>query len=384
MARRLIADGHKVTMICGSFGHGKTGLDGEFSKGRRDGMVEGIEIIEFDLSYRNSDGFFRRALTFARFAVRSIAIALSKPTDLVFATSTPLTVALPGIFARWLRGKPFVFEVRDLWPELPREMKAITNPAALAALGILEWAAYKSAHRLIGLSPGIVKGIARHNVQAKDIVMIPNGCDTELFGEEVLPWRPDGVDQQDFLAVFAGTHGQANGLDAVVDAAVELKNRSVTGIKLLLIGQGMEKRRLTARVESQGLSDYLLFMDPVPKTKLAGLLAGADLGLQILANIPAFYYGTSPNKFFDYLAAGLPVLTNYPGWVADLVVANSAGVAASPDDASAFADALVEARSRIADGNITRENARALAKRDFDRNVLGKRWIKFVTGALPT
>lgn len=381
MARRLIADGHRVTMVCGSFGHGNTGLDSKFVKGRRDGVVEGITVIEFDLSYHNSDRFFRRALTFARFAFRSIVVALTEPTDIVFATSTPLTVALPGIVARWFRRKPFVFEVRDLWPELPREMKAITNPAALAALSILEWTAYKSAHRLIGLSPGIVKGIARHNIVAENIAMIPNGCDTELFGNNIQPWRPDGVSPDDFLAVFAGTHGQANGLDAVIDAAVELKRRGIRGIKLLLIGQGMEKHRLVARADAQGVGEYVKFMDPVPKTRLTGLLAGADLGLQILANIPAFYYGTSPNKFFDYLAAGLPVLTNYPGWVADLVLENAAGVAAGPENASAFADALVEARSRIDGRDITRANVLALAKREFDRDLLGKQWIEFVTGA---
>jgi glycosyltransferase involved in cell wall biosynthesis len=382
MARRLIAAGNRVTMVCGSFGHGHTGLDTPFTNGKREGLVDGIEVIEFDLSYRNSDGFLKRSLTFARFALRSVQVALRRPADLVFATSTPLTVALPGIAARWLRRKPFVFEVRDLWPEIPREMGAIKNPLVLGAMAVLEWVAYRSANRLVGLSPGIAEGIARHNVAADRIAMVPNGCDIDLFNGAVEPWRPDGVGPDDFLAVFAGTHGNANGLGAVVDAAAELKRRNIGGIKLLLVGQGMEKPKLLERASTERLDDYLIFMDPVPKTRLSGLLAGADLGLQILANVPAFYYGTSPNKFFDYLAAGLPVLTNYPGWVAELVTQNAAGVAASPDDPSAFVDALLEAKAGIAAGRVSGANAFALAKREFDRDLLGQRWIDFVTGAV--
>lgn len=119
MARRLVARGHQVTMVCGSYGGGQTGLDVPFSKGRRQGTVDGIDIIEFDLAYSNTDGFIKRTTTFFSFALRSIRLAMTEEYDLVFATTTPLTAGIPGIFARWLRGKAFVFEVRDLWPELP-------------------------------------------------------------------------------------------------------------------------------------------------------------------------------------------------------------------------------------------------------------------------
>ncbi len=167
---------------------------------------------------------------------------MTEEYDLVFATTTPLTAGIPGIFARWLRGKAFVFEVRDLWPELPKAMGVITNPVVLGMMSVLEWLSYRSAHRLIGLSPGIVEGIERLGVPAHLVEMVPNGCDLDIFASDSEPWRPERVKADDLLAVFAGTHGVANGLDAVLNAAAELKKRGRDDIKLLLVGQGSSSR----------------------------------------------------------------------------------------------------------------------------------------------
>jgi glycosyltransferase involved in cell wall biosynthesis len=383
MARRLVDTGHSVTIVCGSYGIGHTGLEGPFVGGRRKGLVEGIEVIEFDLAYSNKDGAAKRILTFATFALKSSWIAVSEPADIVFASTTPLTAALPGIAAKWLRGRRFVFEVRDLWPELPKAMGVITNPVILNAMSLLEWMAYKSADRLIALSPGIAKGVSRFGARPGNVAMVPNGCDLEMFGAPVQSWRPEGVEADDFMAIFTGTHGPANGLHAVVDAAVELKRRGITGIRLVLVGDGKEKAELQRRAQAEGLAEFLVFHPSVPKTQLTGLMASADLGMQILANVPAFYYGTSPNKFFDYLAAGLPVLTNYPGWIADLVTSHGAGVVAAPNDAGAFVDALLHARELKVQGRLTRDPVRLLAKQ-FDRDLLAEQWIAFVTtGRLP-
>lgn len=377
MARRLLARGHQVTMVCGSYGGGETGLVQPFVRGCRRGRADGIDVIEFDLKYSNSDGFLKRALTFARFALRSSALVFSEQYDLLFATTTPLTAGIPGIFARWLRRKRFVFEVRDLWPELPRAMGVIRNPLVLAAMSLLEWASYRSAHRLIGLSPGIMEGIVARGVPRDRVTLVPNGCDFDIFATDATPWRPEGVDAGDLLAVFAGTHGVANGLDAVLDAAAELKRRGRGDIKLLLIGQGLLKPDLEARAGREGL-DNVLFHEPVDKARLAGLMAATDLGLQILANVPAFYYGTSPNKFFDYLAAGLPVLNNYPGWLAELIAQYRCGLAVPPDDFRAFADALeLAADDRIA-LRAMGERGRELARRQFERSLLADQWVDWL------
>ncbi len=383
MARRLVHHGHQVTMVCGSYGGGDTGLEHEFKNGKREGSIAGINIIEFDLAYSNTDGFIKRASTFVKFAMKSIGLALTQQYDVVFATTTPLTAGIPGIFARWLRRKPFVFEVRDLWPELPKQMGVIKNPIVLGLMSMLEWLSYRSAHRCVGLSPGIVAGIEKRGVKPEKIALVPNGCDLDIFqlahDEKSNEWRPEGVSNSDLMAIFTGTHGQANGLDAALNAALELKNRGRTDIKLAFVGQGKLKHELQVKAQALALSN-VVFHPPVNKEKLAGLMASADLGLQLLANIPAFYYGTSPNKFFDYISAGLPVLNNYPGWLEGMINENSCGFTVAPDDPIAFADALEKAASDKAELKLMGNRASDLASKEFDRKELADKWVNWVAG----
>lgn len=380
MARKLVTLGHSVTMICGSYGMAASGLTGAFRRNRREGVVDGIRVIEFDLAYSNRDGFAKRSVTFLRYALGAMRIALTGTYDLLFATTTPLTAALPGLVARWLRGKPFVFEVRDLWPELPKAMGAIRNPLVLWALAALEHVAYRSANRCIALAPGIATGIARTGVAPKRIELIPNGCDLEVFQAASPVTRPPGIPATNLMAIFAGTHGTANGLDAVLDAAAVLRDRGRGDISLVLVGDGRCKPSLRERVEREQL-ECVVMLDPIPKQRLAGLLAASDLGIQCLADIPAFYFGTSPNKFFDYIAAGLPVLNNYPGWVADIIERERCGFTVAPRDALAFADVLERAAADRAGLRDMGARATGLAKRDFDRNLLADRWAGWVTGA---
>jgi glycosyltransferase involved in cell wall biosynthesis len=378
MARRLIKHGHSVTMVCGSYGGGETDLSSEFVNGKRMGNVEGINVIEFNLAYSNSDGLVKRAGTFIKFALKSVGIALTHKYDVVFATTTPLTAGIPGIFARWFRGKPFIFEVRDLWPELPKQMGVIKNPVILGLMSFLEWSSYRSANRCIGLSPGIVEGIKKRGVSANKIALVPNGCDLNIFAEDIKPWRVEGVANNDLMAIFTGTHGQANGLDSLIDAAVELKKRDRNDIKLVLIGQGKLKSQLIERAQALNL-DNVIFHEPVNKAKLAELMRGADIGMQLLANIPAFYYGTSPNKFFDYISAGLPVLNNYPGWLADMIKDHHCGYSIAPDDPSAFADALETAADNKQILPVMGQRAQDLAREKFNRHDLADKWVNWVT-----
>lgn len=383
-ARHLVEAGHGVTVVCGSTRKADTGLRGAFRRGRRDGSVDGIRVIELDVVYSNHDGFIARTRAFLRFALGGLAIALREKCDLVFATSTPLTAGIPGIAARWLRGKPFVFEVRDLWPQLPREMGVVTNPIVLTAMDWLEWLSYHSAQRLIGLSPGIVEGIVRRGIPEDRVATIPNGSDLELFD----PARYDrasvsipGVGDDDLVAAFTGAHGVANGLDAVVDAAAVLKERSRDDIKFVFIGDGNRKRALVERARNAGL-DNCIFLDPVPKEELARILTRVDVGLMVLADVPAFYRGTSPNKFFDYLSSGTPVLNNYPGWLADLIRAHECGAVVEPRRPEAFADAL-ERLARSTDRRLEMGvSARDLAVRMFDRRTLADRFRKVLEAAL--
>lgn len=380
MARRMVERGHRVTMLCGRGIDGQSGLSGPFKRGNRRGCVDGIDVIEVDLSYSNKDGFLKRTGTFLAFMLRTSRLVFTEPYDVLFATTTPLTVGLPGILGRWLRQKPFVFEVRDLWPELPRAMGVIRNPVVLWAMGLLEWASYRSAHRLIGLSPGIVDGIMHRGVPRDRIALVPNGCDLDIFSTDVEPWQPKGVRDTDLLAIFAGAHGIANGLDSVLDAAAVLQRRGRDDIRIVLIGSGMRKAALVERADHEGLRN-ILFLDTVRKTELVGLFKRADVGMQILANVPAFYYGTSPNKFFDYIAAGVPVLNNYPGWLAELVETHDCGIAVPPANADAFADALVQFADDRAMTRRMGDNALRLAQHSFARDALAEDWAEWVESA---
>lgn len=375
MARALFEAGHSVTMVCGSADRSATGLNSPFVRGRRRGDANGIDVIEFDLAYSNSDGVLRRSWKFLRFALRSVMIALTERYDVAFATSTPLTAGIPGIAAKILRRKPFVFEVRDLWPELPKAM-GMKNPILLGAMSVLERASYGTADHVVGLAPGIVEGVARTGKSREAITLIPNGCDIDLF-EATQPLHPhalfpDRIGANDFVAIFAGAHGRANGLDAVVEAAEVLERWGRTDIKLLLIGRGSEKARLQDRANELGLSN-VIFEDAVPKTAAAALIKGAGAGLQLLANVPAFYEGTSPNKFFDYLSAGRPVIINYPGWLARLVQREGCGVAVPPGDPENLAAALIKLADDPALAEQMGRASAALGAREFSRGELASR-----------
>jgi len=381
MAKKLIAHGHEVTMVCGSYSGGNTGLCSQFINGQRRGLVDGIKIIEFALNYSNSQTFSQRTFAFAKFAYRSIKLSLTQDYDVVFATTTPLTAAIPGIVARWLRNKHFIFEVRDLWPELPKAMGVITNPIILGLLSLLEWLAYKSAHGHIGLSPGIVKGILRHIGSDREIANIPNGCDLSIFSHTGATvnehWQPKGIEDNDFVAVFTGTHGQANGLENILNAAAYIQKQNISQIKIVLIGQGKLKPQLQKQAQEQSLNN-VLFLDPVNKEKLSRLMHRADVGLQLLANVPAFYYGTSPNKFFDYIASALPVINNYPGWLAELIEKNQCGIAVPPDDITALAEALIHLEKNRDLLPEMSKNALNLAKEKFDRQILSEQFVNYI------
>lgn len=382
-ARALLARGHQVTMVCGAYALSGVTLPFDAKRGWSRGEVDGIDVIALPLPYSNRDGLARRTFLFLKFAWRSALLALREDYDLLFATSTPLTAGIPGIAMKLAgRGKPLVFEVRDLWPELPKAL-GMRNPVLLGGMSVLEWLSYRTADGCVGLSPGIVEGIRRRSQSGKLIAMIPNGCDLDLFRpgrREDL--RLEGIAPGDFVAAFTGAHGIANGLDAVLDAAAELRKRGRHDIKLVFIGDGREKDRLRQRAEKDGLENCRFF-GPMKKQALAQVTGRIDCGLMILANVPAFYYGTSPNKFFDYLAAGIPILNNYPGWLADLISEHRCGVVVAPQSPRAMADGLIRlADLPVNERRLLGDQSRRLAESSFARETLAGKLVTFLEAAM--
>ena len=378
MAKSLVSKGHQVTVICGSSDRSRVDNLKKMPSGLYVGNCDGIKVIQIKIDYSNYNAFYSRVLKFVKFSALCVLILLREPYELLFATSTPLTVAFPGIISKIIyRKRPFVFEVRDLWPELPKALGVIKNPLALRLLELLEICSYRFADSCIGLSPGIVEGIKKRAPSNRKIEMIPNGCDTDLFKPVLKKFTSTKWESEPFTAVFSGAHGLANGLDSILDAAAELIERRRLDIRFILIGDGIEKPRLKRRKNQENLENCLFF-DPVPKDKLPSVLQKCDVGLMVLKDCPSFYYGTSPNKFFDYIAMGLPVINNYPGWVNDLIVEHDCGNVVNPGDASSFANALETLADNPRDCKRMGSNARQLALNTFDRNLQSNLFINFL------
>ena len=371
-SRRLIKRGHSVTVVCGNYWLADTGLSGRFKNGLREGYVNDIFVIELDLDYSNSDSFFKRALTFIRYSWKGIKIISEQDYDMIFCTSTPLTASIPGIFARIFKNIPFVFEVRDLWPELPKAMGVIKNPIVLKMLDVLETISYRASNACIGLSPGIVEGILK-KVPNKKVAMIPNGCD---FSRIKIVEKNQ---KNKLIAAFTGAHGIANGLDILLDVAKYLIDRNHLNIEFHFIGDGMCKPALIKRAEEKHLKNCF-FIKPKPKKELfIYLQEKVDIGLMILDNIPAFYYGTSPNKFFDYISLGLPVLINYPGWLANLIKSEKCGIFIPPENIEQFARELISISHDKSSLNSMSQNSKKLALKQFNRRNLSKDFAKFLS-----
>ncbi|HUP22924.1 MAG TPA: glycosyltransferase family 4 protein [Thermoanaerobaculia bacterium] len=365
LVKTLADRGHEVTVVCG-----ENWRDSALRARPRGRSIDldGFEVVQLPVFYSNHQTFSSRLASFLRFALLACREVSRREADLIFASSTPLTVSIPALWGRAIHRRPYVLEVRDLWPDLPVAMGIIRNPVLKRALFAWEAMAYRFAAGHVALAPGIREGIARRTSVSPDrVIMIPNGADT--LG--IRPERRNGrsllrVPEEALVLGYTGTHGAANGLDAVLDAAAALQRRGVDGVVFALIGDGREKERLVQRADDEGL-DSVRFFDLVDKATYALLLSELDVGMQILQNVSDFYWGTSPNKFFDYLAAGKPVLVNYPGWVSELVTEARCGVVVPPEDREAFADAVESLLHRREELPAMGFRARALAEERFSQ-----------------
>ncbi len=371
-ARALAEAGHEVTLACGRYSGAVTGLHGPFRRGRRSGRTDGFTVVEHDIPCANAQRLRDRARAFLRFAAAATPLALGGRWDLVIASSTPLTVAVPALLARRLRGTPFIFEIRDPWPELPGALAAageVPGPV-LRGMGSLAGAACRDAAAVVALTEGMAASAAARGADPARIAVLPQAADLSLFGPAARPWRPPGIAPDEVLAVYAGAHGRANGLDTLLDAAAGLRG---AGLRLLLVGEGGEKPRLLGRAAAEGLP--VTFLDPLPKPRLSALLAGADIGLLCLAPVADFAEWTAPNKLAEGLAAGLPMVVNVLGRAARLVEHGGCGIAVPPGDAMALARALRALAADPARRHAMGRAARALAEREFDARLVARRLV---------
>ncbi|MBW6398288.1 glycosyltransferase family 4 protein [Roseomonas sp. HJA6] len=381
-AQALVARGHAVTMACGRYAGASTGLTGPFRRGRREGSRQGLHVVEFDIPCGNAMTLPARSAAFLRYAARATRLALGQHWDLIIASSTPLTVALPALAARKLRGTPFLFEIRDPWPELPRALGGVPRPL-LAAMDRLATAACRRAAATVALSEGMAETALARGADPAHVHVVPNACDLDLFGPHIAPWRPEQAGPQECLALYAGAHGRANGLSTLLDAAAILRARGEKRLRIVLVGEGSEKPALMARAAAEGLAN-VTFLAPQPRAAIGALHAGCQIALHLLADIPAFAEWTAPNKLMDGLAAGRPVITNQPGRAARIVEDGPSGVAVPPGDAAALADALVFLAMQPAVREAMGAAGRRQAATRWDRRLLAEQFCEVaIGGALP-
>lgn len=294
------------------------------------------------IGYR--DNGFMRILNWASFAAGAIARGIVSPRpDVVYASSPHLLTGVAGwVLSRVQRAK-FILEIRDLWPEVLVAMERLDERSMVyRLLSKLEGWLYRSADHIVVLAQGAKDAIVARGVAVDKISMIPNGAEiADFVAPEPRDVLRERFDLTGTVFVYAGAHGPANGLDHALEAAEEVQE-AMPEVLLLLVGDGPSKQELIGEAKKRNLTN-VKFMDPIPKREMPALLAAADVGLHVLADVPLFRYGVSPNKVFDYMAAGLPVLTNVPGEVSDLIETAKAGLTTGPSDLASGIKAMATA-----------------------------------------
>ncbi|MBX7078041.1 MAG: glycosyltransferase family 4 protein [Nannocystaceae bacterium] len=372
LARRLVARGHEVTLVTSNAMMPRPWR--ERTEIVRTSL-DGIELVVLPVRYDNHMDYRTRMAAFARFAVAATTVALEQRADVVFATSTPLTIALPGLAARVGLRAPMVFEVRDLWPELPIAMGALRNPLLRAAASGLEWAAYHGASRIVALSPAIADGVARRGIARERIAVVPNACDLAMFAgaQAQAPAARErhlhAFDPARPLVLYAGTFGAINGVPWLADVAAAAAQHG-SDLQFALLGDGADRAALCERAAAHGvLERSLRVLPPVPKREMPGVLGCATVATSLFLPLPEME-ANSANKFFDALAAGRPLAINYGGWHADLLRDSGAGIAMPhkhPAAAARMLHALAHDPSQLARA---RAASAQLARAQFDRDTL--------------
>jgi glycosyltransferase involved in cell wall biosynthesis len=362
-AKRLVRDGHDVSIITSD-------TENVFS-GWKIENIDGIKVHWISIQYRNDFSFLKRLWAFFKFLVQSSIYLLKMKSDILIATSTPLTVAIPAIIYKKIKRKPFVFEVRDVWPEVPIALGFLNNRFLRFIAIKLEQYAYSNASSIIALSPDMKKSI-EGKVPNKPIYVIPNASDISLFNLQSNYKEQDTYKKLATIKVrhkkivfYTGTFGLVNNLQFLLKLACYSKG----DIGFVIIGSGKEKSELE-QIASQFdiLNKTVYILDAIPKKELYIVHHLFDLATSTVLPIPALY-ANSANKIFDAFASGTPVLINHAGWIESLIIEYGCGIALSGeanqieyDKLSTFLFSNFDysnaclASSKLGENNFNREN----------------------------
>lgn len=369
--RFLVERGHTVTLLTSSHNLRRSAID----MGRRIAPrlyrrdFDGIDALIADVPYSNVMGFAQRLGSFAAFGLLSTTLApLLRNVDVVYASSTPLSVGFPALSAHFLRHWPYVFEVRDLWPEIPVEMGLLKNRFLIRSAELCERAFYRHAEHIVTISEGQRNRLLARGIPPEKLHVVYTGVDLQTFeAAEVNTEVIEGLGWRDrTVVVYAGAVSTVNNLGYVLDAARLARDDPRLGF--LIIGRGKERATLEARASELEL-DNLAFIGPVPKTEIAGLLKACDAAIISAKNLECFAPGM-PNKFFDYLAAGLPTFANYVAEHNDHLQENECGGYIDADDPGALVEVLRDLHENPERKQQMSKRARKLVADLFDRRKL--------------
>ncbi|RAI95135.1 glycosyltransferase involved in cell wall biosynthesis [Algoriphagus yeomjeoni] len=326
LAKGLVDAGHEVEMITGG---GQKGYDQRW--------IEGIKVHYLPVGYDQKFGFIKRVWSFLSYVrqAKKLIKKLPRP-DLMYATSTPLTTGLLGLWAKKKLAIPYIFEVRDLWPQAPIEVGAISNPILKKSLVSLEKKIYQQAMSLVALSPGIAAHL-RKVTPAKQIHLIPNFSDLDRFYP--MEKRKEILDEfgltTSLTIAYTGALGKVNAVEELLNLAELAQNRGKNW-HFLIMGEGSHEAQLRKIALDKSLV-RIRFIPFGSKEKVNEVLSLADLAWISFAHLPVLKTN-SPNKFFDALAAGKAILVNHKGWVFDLMKTHHLGINCLPSKIeSAFA-----------------------------------------------
>jgi len=374
-ARLLARNGHDVVLLSGP-------LVGQ--RRSRRSRHEGFTLVRVGLPYNRRWGLTARILSYIVFAVlATLAGLFLGGFDVIVATSTPLTVGIPGVLLSKLKRAPLVFEVRDLWPDVPVKLGLIKSGLLSRTLYALESWVYRNSTRVIGLSPSVVSLLEEEkSVDHQRTALVPNCSNLELFGSHVKAkdWSDLGFESE-FTCIYSGSMGFANGTDFILRLAYAYKQLAADWreVSFVLIGDGAERHRLE-KLKAEWRLDNVYFVDCVPKTVLGSLLAGAQLCLMTVAPYKVLEHNCA-NKFFDYLAAGKPIVMNFRGWMWQYCKQYRCGLYLPPNKPEVVVGVINRLKRRPDILQRMGSNARLLAEREFSVQMLGERFLRVLVDA---
>lgn len=372
IARHLAQLGHKVTVIASpvSYLTGNSENDETALESDRDGEVVILRAYTYAALHRS---FVHRVFSFISFMVSSFAIGLRvKDVDILWGTSPPIFQGLTAWLLARLKRAKFLFEVRDLWPAFAIAVGVLTNKPLIKASQWLERFLYKRADQLLVNSPGFIDHIKARG--GENIALVPNGADPAMFdpGDDGADFRHAHGLSDKFIVMYAGAHGMSNDLEVLLNAAHQLRDRA--DIAVVLVGDGKEKPALLERAARLHLPN-IHFIPPVPKTGMGNTLAAADACIAILKPIE-MYKTVFPNKVFDYMAAGRPVILAIDGVIRQVVDDAGAGIPVIPGDSEDLARAIRFLADHRSDGERMGQNGRKTVVAQFDRKKLSKEFAR--------